>query len=639
MEQAHFDAFFQRTSDLVAIAELNGMFLEVNPAWTQVLGFSQDQLLKSSFLGLIHVDDRTEANAAFDRVTRESKSATVVGQFKTNAGYHRLLHCSVTSDGEGQIYICAREMPGWKNQEESAGIKPQQRFRLGGATAEALRHTVETLNSIIVSCPHAIIGVDRDRNVRIWNPAATRIFGWSDEEVIGQRVPFTSDEQRQQSETFNDRVLGGESLTNFEVRRNRRDGTLVDLLVSAAPSYDANGVIDGFVTVATDVTEQKSLEQQFLRTQRLESLGTLAGGIAHDLNNVLTPISMSLELIRMRTHDPSLDRTLETLGSCVKRGSGLVRQILTFARGVQGERTPLGTSYVLRDLEKVISETLPKSIEIRGDFPKDVWYISADLTQIHQVLMNLCVNARDAMPDGGSLHISASNVVLDEAFVRMSPGSAKGPHVLIEVKDTGAGIPPEIQAKIFEPFFTTKELGKGTGLGLSTVAAIVKNHGGFINLYSETGRGTSFKIYLPALASAAAQQAAEARTVLPAGNGELILIVDDESAVRDIAALTLESHGYRVVQAEDGAGGVAVYAQNSKDIRLVISDQDMPVMNGSAMIRSLERINPAVRILCASGLIGESSHTVSASPLRKVLSKPYTAEQLLNAVHELIVVA
>jgi two-component system, cell cycle sensor histidine kinase and response regulator CckA len=635
-----FEVFFKQSSDLIAITGFDGMFIKVNPAWTEVLGFAEQELLKASFLGLMHADDRGEAAAIVDRLNRESKSATVAGQFKTKAGYDRLLHCTVTSDvDQRQIYICGREMPGWRTPEERAGAKPVERLRIGGATTEALRHAVETLNSIIVACPHAIIAVDRDRNVRIWNPAATRIFGWTDEEVMGHRVPFVSEEQRQQSDAFNDRVLQGESLNNFEVRRSRRDGKDVDLLVSAAPSHDANGMIDGFVTVASDITEHKSLEQQFLRTQRLESLGTLAGGIAHDLNNVLAPISMSLELIRMKSVDPSLNRTLDTLASCVTRGAGLIRQILTFARGVQGERTPIETRYVLQDVQKVVFETMPRSIEVKTDIPKGLWAISADTTQFHQVLMNLCVNARDAMGEaGGVLQIIANNLVLDEAFVRMSNGPATGPHVLIEVRDSGSGIPAAIQSKIFEPFFTTKEVGKGTGLGLSTVAAIVRNHGGFINLYSEMGRGTSFRVYFPAVPSSGEQQKSETRCPLPTGNGELILVVDDESAVRDIAALTLESYGYRVLQASDGADGVAVYAQNVKDVRLVISDHDMPVMNGAAMIRSLERINPEVRVLCASGLAGESPADLS-SPLRKVLPKPYTAEQLLHAVRDLIAAA
>jgi two-component system cell cycle sensor histidine kinase/response regulator CckA len=326
------------------------------------------------------------------------------------------------------------------------------------------------------------------------------------------------------------------------------------------------------------------------------------------------------------------------LQTCVERGSGLVRQILTFARGVQGERVPLQSHFVLRDIHKVAVETMPKSIGITADFPENLWFVSADLTQLHQVLMNLCVNARDAMPEGGTLSINAANVMLDESFVRMSRCPASGPYVCIEVKDSGAGIPAAIREKIFEPFFTTKDLGKGTGLGLSTVAAIVKNHGGFINVYSEENRGTSFKIYLPALPSQSQQHSVEAKAGLPTGNGELILIVDDEAAVRDIAALTLESYGYRTLQAQDGADGVAVYAQHPGEIQLVISDMDMPVMNGAAMIRSLERLNPAVRVLSASGLV-DFGTTKRAGPWRKALPKPYTAAQLLNAVHELLTAA
>lgn len=500
-------------------------------------------------------------------------------------------------------------------------------------------NNIEELNSVIVSCPHAVISVDRGRNVRIWNPAATSIFGWSEQEVVGGPVPFVTEEQRTHSKAFNERVLRGETLTNFEVRRNKRDGSQVDLLVSAAPIYDANGAIDGFITVATDVTEHKKLEQQFLRTQRLENLGTLASGIAHDLNNVLAPIQMSMDLLRMKSADTSVHRILDTLQSCVERGAGLVRQILTFARGVQGERTPIQTHFVMRDVHKVATEIMPKSIGITSDVPGDLWFVSADLTQLHQVLMNLCVNARDAMPQGGTLSLNASNVMLDESFVRMSQCPATGPYVCIEVKDSGSGIPADIREKIFEPFFTTKDIGKGTGLGLSTVAAIVKNHGGFINVYSEEGRGTSFKVYLPALPSQSQQTSVAARASLPAGNGELVLIVDDEAAVRDIATLTLESHGYRTLQAQDGADGVAVYAQHAGEIQLVISDMDMPVMNGAAMIRSLERLNPAVRVISASGLVAETGTTKAVGPLRKALPKPYTAEQLLNAVHDLLTAA
>ena len=499
----------------------------------------------------------------------------------------------------------------------------------------------QTLNSIIAACPHAIIAVDSQRDVRIWNPAAERMFGWHAGEVVGGKVPFVTDDKRQESADFNLRALNGESFNNHEIQRARRDGKVLDLLVSAAPTYDAEGELDGFLTVATDVTEYKSIERQLLRTQRMESVGALAGGIAHDLNNVLAPIRMSLQLLRERTNDPIARRTLDSLEVCVGRGADLIRQILTFARGVQGERIPVQMRHIVKDTQEVILQTMPKSVAIEADIPADLWMVTGDATQLQQVFMNLCLNARDAMPNGGNLSIRARNVLLDEGDIASSLGLAPGPYLFVEVSDTGSGIPPEIQAKVFEPFFTTKDVGHGTGLGLSTVAAIVRNHGGRINLYSEVGRGASFKVYFPAQRDAAEQAAMEIPAIELEGNGECILVVDDEAAVRDIARLTLESRGYRVIEARDGAEGVAVYVQNRRDIRVVISDMDMPVMNGTAMIRSLETIDPEVRIICASGLIPlrPSPKQSVPNPLRPVLPKPYTAGELLRTVRDLIAVA
>jgi two-component system cell cycle sensor histidine kinase/response regulator CckA len=498
----------------------------------------------------------------------------------------------------------------------------------------------QTLNSIIAACPHAIIAVDSQRNVRIWNPAAERMFGWHAGEVVGGRVPFVTDDKRQESADFNLRALKGEPFENHAVQRARRDGKMLDLLVSAAPTYDEAGEIDGFLTVATDVTEYKSLERQLLRTQRMESVGALAGGIAHDLNNVLAPIRMSLQFLKERTTDPISRRTLDSLEICVGRGADLIRQILTFARGVQGERIPVQMRHIVRDTREVILQTMPKSVELDADIAADLWMVMGDATQLQQVIMNLCLNARDAMPDGGTLSIRSKNVLLEEGDIASNLGLDPGPYLFVEVSDTGCGIPADIQTKVFEPFFTTKETGRGTGLGLSTVSAIVRNHGGRINLYSEVGRGASFKVYFPALRDAKDQAVAEAPTLNLEGNGELILLVDDEAAVRDIARLTLESRGYRVLEARDGAEGVAVYAQNRKEISIVISDMDMPVMNGTAMIRSLETINPDVRIICASGLIPSRPAPKNGppNPLRPLLPKPYTAGELLRTVRDLITV-
>ena len=371
--------------------------------------------------------------------------------------------------------------------------------------------------------------------------------------------------------------------------------------------------------------------EQILRAQRMHTLGTLAGGIAHDLNNVLAPIAMGLELLRTKFADAEAQRTLDTLDTCVTHGADLIRQILTFSRGLEGERIPLETKNLLRDVRKVLQQTLPKSIMIGSKMPADLWDVFGDPTQLHQVLMNLCINARDAMPEGGTLSINAENADIEDT----------GIHVCIEIKDTGHGIPADIQNRIFEPFFTTKETGKGTGLGLSMVAAIVRNHAGFMEVESEVGKGTSFKIYFPALPGKQMKVAPREAGTLPVGAGELILVVDDEAAVREIAKVTLESHGYRVLEAPDGAEAIRLYSENQHEIQLVISDMDMPVMNGSLMIRSLEQMNPEIRVISASGMIsaGRPHKSTEPNPFRAVLPKPFTAGELLRTVHRVLTAA
>jgi PAS domain S-box-containing protein len=605
--------------------DFEGRLLEVSRSWEALTGSSRSDLSTLSFKEFQHPDDQEKAGTVMAAMTGESTTSGLVSRFRTANGSYKWLRWSFASNIEH------RRICGIARNINAAGALEN----------EDLRRAHQTLESIITASPHAIIAVDAERKVRIWNPAAEKMFGWSSEETVGARVPFVTDASRENSDTFNQRALKGESFTNYELQRSRRDGTPIELLVSAAPTYDEKGEIDGFLTVATDVTEQKNLEKQFLRTQRLESVGSLVSGIAHDLNNVLAPIRMAVDLFREKMPDPASQRTLDALDGCVGRGADLIRHVLTFARGVQGERAPVQLRHLIKETEEVLSQTMPKSVTTETHVPRDLWSVTADATQLHQVLMNLCVNARDAMPEGGSLRINAGNVVIDGIGIPQNPGAPPGPYVLLEVADSGAGMPPEVQRKVFEPFFTTKEVGKGTGLGLSTVAAIVKGHGGFINLYSEVGRGTSFKVYLPAIQDKADAAAGAAPAELPVGSGELILLVDDEAAVRDIARLALETHGYKVVEARDGAEGVAVYAMHRNDVRLVICDMDMPVMNGASMIRSLERIDPAVRVISASGLVNVTELMPESSPncIRVQLRKPYTAGELLRTVHDVLTAA
>lgn len=293
--------------------------------------------------------------------------------------------------------------------------------------------------------------------------------------------------------------------------------------------------------------------------------------------------------------------------------------------------------HLLRDVEKIATDTFAKDIRVRTIIPSDLWTVAGDPTQLHQVLLNLCVNARDAMPNGGSLTISAENLALDAHYVAMNPEAHVGPYVFVTVEDNGMGITPEVMTKIFDPFFTTKELGKGTGLGLSTSLGIVRSHGGFIRVYSEPGRGTTFKVYLPAKTESSAAEAEAEAEELPRGNDELILVVDDEASVRQITQQTLEAFGYRVVVAADGAEALAIYARKGTEIAAVLTDMMMPIMDGPATIRVLRRLNPQLRVIAASGLAA-NGHVAEAASLgvKHFLPKPYTAETLLKALRDLL---
>jgi PAS domain S-box-containing protein len=409
------------------------------------------------------------------------------------------------------------------------------------------------------------------------------------------------------------------------------DGSRLPVLIGAAtfPDNPEEGVC--FVL---NLTERKKLEQQFLRAQRTESIGTLAGGIAHDLNNVLAPIMMSIELLKDATHDGSADKILETIEASAARGAEIVRQVLSYARGMEGVRVEVHTKRLLNELERIITDTFPKDIRLKFTVAEDVWKILGDPTQVQQILLNLAVNARDAMPNGGTLTIGAENRVLDGHTSPMRPESLSGNYVQIIVTDSGTGIPPEIMEKIFEPFFTTKELGKGTGLGLSTVMAIVKSHQGIVNVYSEPGRGTAFRVYLPAVTSRSMPgDAVEDPDLFIQGRGETILVVDDEPGIVELARINLESYGYQVLTAHDGAQGLAVYAANMQVISAVLTDIMMPGMDGVAMVQAMRKMNPAIKVVAASGL---ASNDPSIPGVKHVLPKPYRAKALLTVMRTIL---
>ncbi len=390
--------------------------------------------------------------------------------------------------------------------------------------------------------------------------------------------------------------------------------------------------------IFNDITERKKMEAQLLRSQRMESIGTIAGGIAHDLNNVLTPLLLSVQLLKEKNLDADGQKMLNSMEANVRRGASLVKQVLAFGRGVAGERITVHPKHIAHEIRQIVRETFPKSVGFELHSCDDLWNIIGDPTQLQQVLLNLCVNARDAMPKGGKLSVHMENAILDEVYAGLNPEARPGPYVLLKVVDTGTGIPKEIQDKIFDPFFTTKEPGKGTGLGLSTTLGIVKSHGGFINYYSEPGRGSIFKVYLPAnTTQVAVEKAVTGEARLPRGHNELVLVVDDEEPIRELAQKVLERFGYRALLAADGAEALSLYQPRRNEIDVVITDMVMPVMDGPATIAALKAVNPEIKIVGSSGLALDGYEAAATrAGVRYFIPKPYTTETMLHTLHEVL---
>ena len=483
----------------------------------------------------------------------------------------------------------------------------------------------------------AICVCDLENQIQFWNKGAETLYGWQVQEAVGRNFGDILDNEAAQEN--HEALLSVMTKGKWEGELTQITKTGKEILVASCWSLvrDAQGRPKSILIVDTDITEKKRLESQLFRTQRLESIGTLASGIAHDLNNILTPILAGAQLLPLKFPDADerTKRLLEILEINAKRGADLVKQVLSFARGVEGKRITLQIRHLIVEIAKILKETFPKSIEIHTNIPNELWLVSGDSTQLHQVVMNLCVNARDAMPHRGILSISAENFVVDENYARMNLEAEAGLYVVITVTDTGVGIPQETLDRIFEPFFTTKPVGQGTGLGISTVIGIVKSHGGFINVYSEVGNGTSFKVYLPAVGGT--ETLAVEDVAIPTGHGELILIVDDEPSIQDVTRNSLESHQYQTLIASDGIEAIALYAKYADKISAVLMDMMLPSLDGVTAIRTLQKINPQVKIIATSGLMSKTKlGEVMDTGTQTFLPKPYTVNELLLSLQQIL---
>jgi hypothetical protein len=480
-----------------------------------------------------------------------------------------------------------------------------------------------------------------DGTILFSNAANDAMFGYPAGGLIGKEVTTLTDLPAHESHALSETIASEVARRGHwrgEISNRRRDGTqfVTRVRISAIQLHGQSCRL----SVREDVTETKRLEAQLLRAQRLESVGRLASGIAHDLNNILAPIMMMAPMLQTEISEQETKKLLRILEISVDRGAHLVRQLLYFGRGIEGRRGPLRLKDSVREIVQLIGETFPRTIAIKAHVASDTHVISADTTQVHQLLLNLCVNARDAMPNGGTLRIEVENI-LSATDRDTAPGLSPGAYVRITISDTGTGIPAEHIGKIWDPFFTTKEPGKGTGLGLSTVLGIVKAHGGSVDVQTEPGRGTQFFIYLPAEPTGIAPANRATASLAPIGHGETILVVEDETAIRQLIETILQNHGYNVVTATNGEEGAAEFKKHVERVSLVLTDFDMPVMNGLSLVRAIRDIAPVTKVIVASGIrSGLDSGNFLAEfqrlGIRTLLTKPFTPEVLLRTIHGML---
>ncbi|MDH6066317.1 PAS domain S-box protein [Chrysosporum ovalisporum APH033B] len=612
----------------IVLQDANGCILTCNASAKRILGRTFDQMLNSTF------DDPSWQNIQEDGSPFPGEMHPAMLTLRTGQPCSNVVMGVYQPNGQ-LTWISINSQPLFHDNDPVpyATVASFSDITERKQAQEKIREQAALLDI----ATDAILVIDFQSKILFWNQGAERIYGWQAKEALGKNPQdlFYKDISPQIKGALKTVIQSGS--WQGELRKFTKSGKKIVVESRWTLMYDAAGKPKSILSVDTDITEKKQLEEQFFRAQRLESLGTLAGGIAHDLNNILTPILAASQLLQVRLPQDTehYHHLLAIIESNSKRGAALVKQVLSFARGFKGERTIVQLKHLIAEITQIAKQTFSKSIEFAISIPEDLWAVFGDATQLHQVLMNLVVNARDAMPEGGRITISTKNMFIDEAYARMNLNAKVGPYVVMNVGDTGIGIPPEILDKIFDPFFTTKEVGKGTGLGLSTVLGIIKSHGGFMSVSSTVEQGSKFELFLPAVEVTQSLDGNNLQ-IFP-GKGELILFVDDEAEIREIAKIALEKYNYKTLTASNGIEAIALYAQHKQHIRAVLMDIMMPEMDGITAIRTLQKMNPEVQIIACSAINShEAFANADITAVQLVVSKPYTARELLNSLHHIL---
>lgn len=611
-----FQQITESVDDLIAVVDLTGKILFSSPSYLTVLGPAN---ASNSFLKNIVQEDVHRVTALFEEIRLSGSPKRLGYKVKDVVGRIRHLESqwSVIHDNDNRIVSVLMVARDVTEREQSA---------------ETIRSQAELLNQ----ARDAIFVRDMDQRVTYWNRGAERIYGWKAGEIIGKKASELLYKQGapQREDVWKTVVEKGE--WQGELMQVTKDGKEICVSSHRTLLRNLKREPTAVLNINTDVTEKKSLEAQVLRSQRLDSIGSLASGIAHDLNNVLAPILMATEMVKDGLQDEESRRMLDVANTSARRGADLVKQVLQFARGNQGGHSLIKIATHIKELARFAKNTFPPAINIDTNVEDAGLQILGDPTQIHQVILNLCVNARDAMTEGGKITITVRAVELAGRLFESQPKPFSGRFIELAVQDTGAGIPQNILPRIFEPFFTTKPKDKGTGLGLSTVATIVQAHNGAFDVTSVVGRGTTFRIYFPAATGSTDTTRTTADTAAPMGNGELVLLVDDELALLEMMRELLEAYGYRVIAAKDGADALIQFGANKAEIRAVVTDLLMPALGGQHLLNTIRELGTNVALICLSGSEDGDAIVSSGTGAHAFLRKPCSTMSLLKTLSRLL---
>ncbi len=621
--EAERDRLFELSPDMFCIAGLDGYFKQLNPAWEETLGYSREELLARPYVEFLHPDDRPAAEAANERMKQGLPPKITEGRYRCKDGSWKWLSWrSMPVPEEGLIYAVARDV----SREREV--------------VDALRMSEERYRNLVESAPDGIFTVSSEGILTSMNPAFEALTGRAQAEWVGKRLDsLVHPEDRARTSTLVEAALEGQDPPAFQLLLVSGDGSSVPMELTLTPQREEDRVV-GALGIARDLRERLRLEEQLRRIQKLDSVGRLAAGIAHDFNNLLTVQQATVSLLLMDEELPEgVTEGLAEVAGAAERAAALTRQLLMFSRKQPIRLRPLDLNEIVGGLARILRRTLGADVELELDLDGRLPTVEADPGMIEQVLMNLAVNARDAMPHGGRLTIKSSRALLDESVADRNPEARPGLFACLTVMDTGTGIPPNVLDHIFEPFSTTKEVGKGTGLGLATAHGIVQQHRGWIEVESEVGSGTEFQIFLPATQtlgsdgypSKAGEGCAGSEND---GGTETILVVEDEPAVGRLVRTALERHGYRVLLAANGIEALEVCREAGDEVDLLLTDMVMPEgISGRELAERLQAKRPGLRVLFTSGYSPDivGAGRVADKPFA-FLQKPYQVPTLLNAV-------